>query len=71
MPAGMATNWGDTGVVQPTDPRSARILAKTVYRDLRMSGLRHEDLIAFAAEMIGLVATGVRDGQAADGTPQR
>ncbi|MBI4953700.1 MAG: hypothetical protein HY908_16870 [Myxococcales bacterium] len=64
----MASTWASPSAPSP-DARGARILAKTVYRELRQNGLRHEDLIAFAAEMIGLVASGMKGTEAAQGGP--
>jgi hypothetical protein len=43
------------------DPRALRIVAKTIYRELRQSGLCEEDVIAVASELLSLVATDVRD----------
>jgi len=43
------------------DPRALRILAKTIYRDLRRSGLREEDVMSVAGELLSLVAGEVKD----------
>lgn len=43
------------------DPRRARILAKTIYRELRTSGIAERELLAIATEMLGLVADDLRD----------
>jgi len=42
------------------DPRTLRILAKTIYRDLRENGLGERDVMALASELLGLVTTEVR-----------
>ena len=43
------------------DPRALRILAKTIYRELRQSGLQEEDLMSVAGELLSLVAGEVKD----------
>jgi hypothetical protein len=61
------------------DPRALRILAKTIYRELRQSGLVEEDLMSVAGELLSLVAGDVKnrrqnaeslDGSAASRVPQ-
>lgn len=42
------------------DPRSKRILAKTIYRELKESGLAERDVLAIATELLGLVADDLR-----------
>ena len=44
----------------PHDPRALRILAKTIYRELRGSGLGERDVMALASELLALVASDVR-----------
>ncbi len=44
------------------DPRSKRILAKTIYRELRESGLSERDVLTIATELIGLVTGELREG---------
>lgn len=51
-----------------TDPRALRILAKTIYRELRASGYAEKDVMALVGELLGLVATEVRDRR--DSVPQ-
>ncbi len=46
------------------DSRALRILAKTIYRELRSSGLSEEDVMAVSGEMLHLVAVDVRDRRA-------
>lgn len=49
----------------PRDPRAVRILAKTIYRELRQSGLAEQDVMSIAGELLGLVTTDMklrRDG---------
>jgi hypothetical protein len=43
------------------DPRALPILAKTIYRELRSSGYGERDVIALAGELLGMVATEVKD----------
>jgi hypothetical protein len=43
------------------DPRALGILAKTIYRELRSSGYAERDVIALAGELLGMVATEVKD----------
>lgn len=44
-----------------SDPRAVRILAKTIYRELRQSGLAEEDVMALAGELLSLVTCEVKD----------
>jgi len=41
-------------------PRSSKILAKTIYRELRSSGLEEREVLAIASEMLRLVADDMR-----------
>jgi hypothetical protein len=43
------------------DPRTVRIFAKTIYRELRQSGLDEEGVMALAGELLSLLATDVSD----------
>jgi len=45
----------------PRDPRALRILAKTIYRELRQSGLAEEEVMAVAGELLSLLAAEVKD----------
>jgi hypothetical protein len=42
------------------DPRAVRIVAKTIYRELRHSGMGHEQVMAVAGELLSLVVDEVR-----------
>jgi hypothetical protein len=44
-----------------SDPRALRILAKTIYRELRQSGLAEQDVMALAGELLSLVTCDVKD----------
>lgn len=46
------------------DPRALRILAKTIYRELRQSGLAEEDVMSVAGELLSLVAGEVKGRRA-------
>lgn len=50
-----------TSVVQPTQPRALRILAKSTFRELKSSGYSRSDILAFATEMLSLVSTDLRE----------
>ena len=43
------------------DPRALRILAKTIYRELRQGGLLEEDVMSVAGELLSLVTGEVRE----------
>jgi hypothetical protein len=43
------------------DPRRPRILAKTIYRELRASGLEEREVLAIATAMLALVAADIRE----------
>jgi hypothetical protein len=44
----------------PRDPRSTRILAKSIVRDLRQQGWDSGSLLALATELLGLIAADAR-----------
>jgi hypothetical protein len=48
----------------PRDPRTLGILAKTIYRELRQSGLAEEEVMSVAGELLSLVALELRDRRA-------
>jgi hypothetical protein len=43
------------------DSRALSILAKTIYRELRSSGYAERDVMALASELLGMVASEVKD----------
>lgn len=43
------------------DPRTVKVVAKSIYRELVDSGFRPADIMALAGEMLALVASGVRE----------
>ncbi|AKF06846.1 hypothetical protein DB32_003995 [Sandaracinus amylolyticus] len=46
---------------QQQGPRALRILAKSVFRELKSSGYSRSDIVAFATEMLALVTTDLRE----------
>lgn len=48
------------------DPRALRILAKSVFRELKTSGYSRSDIVAFATEMLSLVSSELREAGSAD-----
>ncbi len=42
------------------DPRALSILAKTIYRELRQSGLAEHDVMVVAGDLLSLVAASVK-----------
>jgi hypothetical protein len=46
---------------QQSQPRALRILAKSVFRELKSSGYSRSDILAFATEMLSLVSSDIRD----------
>lgn len=46
--------------IDPQDPRTVRILAKSIYRELRENGLCERDVMNLAGELLGLVTSEVR-----------
>lgn len=46
------------------DPRALRILAKTIYREMRQGGLVEEDVMSVAGELLSLVAGDMKDRRA-------
>ncbi len=46
--------------------RACRILAKTIYRELRQNGFDHKQIVAIAGELISQVTDEMRPEQAAD-----
>lgn len=47
------------------EPRALRILAKSVFRELKTTGHSRSDIVAFATEMLSLVSSDIR-GETAD-----
>ena len=54
-------------ITTPTRPsaideqRALRILAKSVYRELKASGYERSDIVGFTSELLDLVTTDLRD----------
>ncbi|MEM6954962.1 MAG: hypothetical protein AAF411_02610 [Myxococcota bacterium] len=45
------------------DGRALRILAKSVYRELRSSGHSRSDIVGFTNALLELVTTDIKDGE--------
>ncbi|MSP24628.1 MAG: hypothetical protein EXR75_05585 [Myxococcales bacterium] len=45
------------------DPRGVRILAKSMYRELRASGLGERDVVAVATELLAQAAVELRESR--------
>jgi hypothetical protein len=43
------------------DPRTSNILAKSIYKELRANGYDEQAVMAIAGELLGMVATEVKD----------
>lgn len=52
------------------DSRALRILAKTIYRELRQGGLAEEDVMFLAGELLSLVTSDVKDRRRPQGGGQ-
>ena len=46
--------------------RAGRILAKTIYRELRLNGFDHKQIVAIAGDLIGQVTEDIRPVQTPD-----
>ena len=49
-----------------TRDRAGRILAKTIYRELRLNGFDHKQIVAIAGNLISHVTDDIRPDRAAD-----
>lgn len=47
-------------------PRALRILAKSVFRELKSSGYSRTEMLAFATELLSLVSTDLKEEQPAE-----
>jgi len=57
----MMTAEAKNRVAPGTTDRSARILAKSFYRQLRENGYTHNQVVSMAGELISLVTQEIRD----------
>ncbi|HJL19651.1 MAG TPA: hypothetical protein RMH99_28570 [Sandaracinaceae bacterium LLY-WYZ-13_1] len=48
------------------EPRALRILAKSVFRELKTTGYSRSDIVAFATEMLSLVSSDIREQSETD-----
>jgi len=51
----------NASIAPPQGPRALRILAKSVFRELKSSGYSRSDMVAFATEMLSLVSSDLRE----------
>lgn len=49
-----------TAPTTKSEPRALRILAKSVFRELKTTGHTRSDIVAFATEMLSLVSSDIR-----------
>ena len=49
--------------MKQAEPRALRILAKSVFRELKTTGYSRSDIVSFATELLSLVSSDIR-GQA-------
>ena len=54
-----------TTTANTAEPRALRILAKSVFRELKTTGYSRSDIVAFATEMLSLVSSDIR-GQSSE-----
>lgn len=50
-----------TSIPAPQSTRALRILAKSVFRELKSSGYSRSDIVAFSTELLSLVSSDIRD----------
>jgi hypothetical protein len=50
-----------TTTTQTSQPRALRILAKSVFRELKSSGYSRSEILSFATEMLSLVTSDLRE----------
>lgn len=51
------------GLSSGVDPRGTKILARTIYRELRQAGLDERDVVAIATELLGQTASELKSGR--------
>ncbi|MEC7520564.1 MAG: hypothetical protein VYE22_11895 [Myxococcota bacterium] len=56
----MQTMSSQSNVSPSQEPRALRILAKSVFRELKSTGHSRSDIVAFATEMLSLVSSDIR-----------
>lgn len=43
------------------DPRATKILARSIFREMKESGLSHDQIISVASELIGMVTEQLKE----------
>lgn len=76
MPEGSSTAEGLQTMAQTidfssvsSDPRALKIMAKSLYRELRGRGYKEGDVLSFAGELLSLVSSEVRERNNPTGEP--
>jgi hypothetical protein len=59
-PRGMSVMQPQPNMNKP-DPRAVKILAKSVYRELKASGYSRSDMVGFANALLELMTSDIRD----------
>ena len=54
--------------IPTTDPKALKIMAKSLYRQLREGGYSQGDVLGFASELLSMVSHEVRERQPATAT---
>ena len=57
----MSSTTLETPVAKTNQPRALRILAKSVFRELKSSGYTQRDIVAFSTEVLALVRTDISE----------
>ncbi len=52
------------GSTKPDSEKAIRILAKSVYRTLKAGGYTKTEIVSFTSEVIGLLTSNIREGEA-------
>ena len=52
-----------SGLSTAGDPRGTRILARTIYRELRSAGLTEREVLTIATELLGQTAADLKNGR--------
>lgn len=55
-----------TSSIPTAEPRALRIIAKSVFRELKTTGYSRSDIVAFATEMLSLVSSDIRSESGPD-----
>jgi hypothetical protein len=56
----------ETGCSWDTRDRAGRVMARTIYRELRHNGFDHKQIVSIAGDLIGQVTEDIRPDRSAD-----